>query len=93
MKLSWDEAKRRHTLEERGLDFAEAELVFAGPTFEFPDDREDYGERRIVCIGFLRGRMMALVYVPKAGGRRIVSMRKTNEREQKIYKAKLGRSG
>jgi hypothetical protein len=92
MKLSWDEAKRQRTLAERGLDFAEAEKVFAGPTFEFPDDRHDYGEHRIVCVGFLNERMVAIVYVQNRGGRRIISMRKTNDREQKIYKAQIGRS-
>jgi hypothetical protein len=91
MKLSWDETKRRRTLSERGLDFADAAPVFAGPTFEFPDDRKDYGEHRIVCVGFLRERMVAIVYVPEPGGRRIISMRKTNDREQKIYKAQMGR--
>jgi len=27
---TWDERKRRETLERRGLDFADAETVFAG---------------------------------------------------------------
>jgi uncharacterized DUF497 family protein len=61
------------------------------PTFEFEDNREDYGERRIVCVGFLRDRMVALVYVQHGSGRRIISMRKTNERERKIYKTQIGR--
>jgi uncharacterized DUF497 family protein len=30
MRNTWDEAKRRITLAERGLDFADAELIFAG---------------------------------------------------------------
>jgi len=34
---TWDEAKRRTTLAERGLNFAEAELVFAGRTMTLPD--------------------------------------------------------
>ena len=32
MKLSWDEAKRLATLEERGLDFADAEELFVEGT-------------------------------------------------------------
>jgi uncharacterized DUF497 family protein len=43
---TWDEAKRRTTLAEGGLDFAEAELVFAGRVMTLPDERRDYRERR-----------------------------------------------
>lgn len=32
MKLTWDESKRLATFNERGLDFADAAFVFAGPT-------------------------------------------------------------
>ena len=93
MKLSWDESKRAHTLSVRGLDFSDATSVFAGPTLEFDDIRKDYGERRVVCVGFLRGRMVVTVYVQRGVGRRIVSMRKANDREQKIYQARLAGSG
>jgi uncharacterized DUF497 family protein len=35
--ISFDPAKRLRTLEQRGLDFLDAETVFAGPTIKFPD--------------------------------------------------------
>ena len=53
MKLSWDEAKRQLTLLHRGIDFANAAEVFAGPTYNFADVRQDYGEQRMVSVGFL----------------------------------------
>lgn len=90
MKLAWDRTKREQTLAERGLDFAETTLVFAGPTLEFQDSRKEYGETRMVCVGFLRGRMVVLVYTDRSGTRHIISMRKANEREKKIYKDRLG---
>lgn len=89
MKLAWDEVKRGRTLADRGLDFADAVQVFAGPTFEFPDVRRDYGEARTICVGFLRGRMIVLVYVQHSAARRIVSMRKANDREQRTYQTRL----
>jgi len=89
MKLAWDETKRIRTLAERGLDFADADLVFAGPTFEFLDARQDYGEERTICVGFLRGRMIVLVHVQHGATRRIVSMRKANDREQRTYQTRL----
>ena len=91
MKPAWDEAKRARTLAERALDFADAALVFGGPTFEFADDRKDYGESRTVCVGFLRRRMVVLIYVQRGATRRIVSMRKANDREQRAFQARLAR--
>ena len=52
---TWDEAKRRTTLAERGLDFAEAELVFAGRVMTLPDERRDYRERRFITAGWFAG--------------------------------------
>lgn len=50
MRLAYDPAKRQKTLEERGLDFEDALLVFDGITVEVEDQRKDYGERRIICL-------------------------------------------
>ena len=56
MQITCDPLKRRTTLAERGLDFADAAAVFTGPVFEFEDRRVDYGERRIITIGLLESR-------------------------------------
>jgi hypothetical protein len=66
-----DPAKRAKTLEERGLNFEEAAVVFAGPTFEFEDVRRDYGERRMVCYGVLASRLVAVGYVERGDARHI----------------------
>jgi uncharacterized protein len=87
MTITYDPAKRKWTLRERSLDFEDAEQVFAGRIFEQTDDRYDYGEIRVVTIGFLRDRMVVLVWTPRGGNRHIISMRKANERE----KARCGR--
>ncbi len=75
--------RRARTFAERGLDFGDAALVFAGATVEFEDLREDYGETRIICFGELEGRMVVIGYVPRGRGRHIFSMRMANGREQK----------
>jgi uncharacterized protein len=81
MKIAYDQAKRIRTLQERGLDFEDAETVFSGPTFEYEDMRRDYGETRIVCHGFLASRLVVVGYVQRGDPRHIFSMRKANERE------------
>jgi uncharacterized DUF497 family protein len=40
-------------LDERGLDFEDAPVVFSGLTFEVEDIRQDYGETRMICFGYL----------------------------------------
>ncbi len=82
MAITFDPAKRAKTLAERGLDFADAEWVFAGVTLEVKDTRKDYGEERIVCYGLLERRMVVLGYTPRGADRHIFRMRKANEREQ-----------
>ena len=51
-------------------------------TFEVEDTRKEYGEIRIICFGYLEGRMVVVGYTRRGAGRHIFSMRKANEREQ-----------
>jgi uncharacterized DUF497 family protein len=83
--LTWDEAKRRAALSIRGIDFADANSVFAGPVFEFDDVRRDYLERRMICFGLLGGRLVVAGYVQRGKKHHIFSMRKANEREKSRY--------
>ena len=82
MRITFDPAKRAKTLQERGLDFADAEIVFEGVTLEIEDKRHDYGESRVICYGLLLGRMVVVGYTPRGADRQVFSMRKANEREQ-----------
>ena len=90
MRITFDPAKRQATLEDRGLDFADAAEVFGGVTVDFEDVRFPYSEPRFVCVGHLAGRMVIVVWTPAEDGRRVISMRKANEREQARYAASLG---
>ncbi len=89
MNITYDPNKRDVTLNDRGIDFADAVEVFAGTTFDFPDDRKDYGETRIITIGHLQGRMVIIVWTPRGDNRHIISMRKANEREQTRFGQRL----
>jgi uncharacterized protein len=57
MRVTFDPVKRAKTLTERGLDFADASLIFAGVTVEIEDTRKNYGEKRVICYGLLAGRI------------------------------------
>ncbi len=85
MKLTWDEAKRQKTLQERQLDFKDAVEILTQCHLQIPDERVDYGEPRFIVVGFLQQRMIVLVYTPRNEAKHIISMRKANEREIKKY--------
>lgn len=90
MKLSWDESKRRQTMSQRDLDFADAAQVLGGQQETFVDLRRDYGEPRFITVGFLRGRMVLVVHTPRGECTHIISMRKANEGEIARYKKFVG---
>lgn len=84
--FSYDPAKRECTLLERGLDFDRAAELFAGHHFTAEDIRKDYEEQRWITVGKIDGRMVVTVWTPRgASERRIISMRKANEREKERY--------
>ncbi len=89
MQFEWDETKRRKTLEERGLDFRDAGQLFDGrPLYSYPSPRGD--EDRIVSVGRLEGRCIAAVWMQRPGARRIISMRRARDGEERRYRALLG---
>ncbi len=92
MQIDFDPAKRNWTLEARGLDMGRAKEVFADTSYTTQDDRQDYGEPRWITIGFLDRRMVVMVWTQRGQKRRIISLRKANDREQTFHGPRLGRS-
>lgn len=82
MRITFDPTKRNRTFATRGLAFEDAAIVFEGRTLEVEDTRRDYGETRIICYGYLMGRMVVVGYTPRGNARHIFSMRKANDREE-----------
>jgi uncharacterized DUF497 family protein len=89
MTITWDEAKRQKTLKERGLDFADAKMVFAGRSMTLPDERRDYAEPRFITAGWLAGRFVVIVWTPRGGSRRIISMRYGHADEEAYYEEQM----
>jgi hypothetical protein len=81
--ITYDPIKRARTFKERGLDFEDAAVVFAGFTLEVKDTRKPYGETRMLCYGHLAGRLVVVGYTPRGSDQHVFSMRKANAREKK----------
>ena len=90
MKFSWDEPKRQANLAKHGLDFADAEKVFAGPMVLFEDTRIDYGEQRMIGVGLLDYLVVLIVHVENEETIRIISMRKADANETDLYYQNVG---
>lgn len=83
MTITFDPAKRRWTLDHRGLDFvADAEAAFAGRTVTREDDRFAYGETRYITAGYVGARMVVMVWTPRGTARHVISMRYCHGNEQ-----------
>jgi uncharacterized DUF497 family protein len=90
MRYIWDEAKRQANLSKHGLDFADAERVFAGPMVLFEDGRKDYGEHRMIGMGLLETLVVLIVHVESDDIIRIISMRKAESDETDLYYSNAG---
>lgn len=90
MNFIWNEAKRQANLKKHGLDFADAEKVFAGPLVLFEDAREDYGEQRMIGIGLLDCLVVLIVHVESDEAIRIISMRKADNDETDLFYKNAG---
>ena len=85
MKCVFDPANDASNRAKHGVSLALGEFLFAGPYVSVVDDRFEYGEVRQVAFGRINGRLFACVYHDRNGDRRVISLRKANEREMKRY--------
>ncbi len=90
MKITYNETKRQQTIKKRGLDFTQCDQLFNAPHISIEDTRKNYGELRFITFGFIDQREIVIVWTPRDNSRRIISMRKANEREQQSFYNTLG---
>ena len=67
------------------LDFADVVQLEWDTAPIFDDERHNYGERRKTALGLLDGRLVVIAFTERNNNLRIISMRKANNRETKIY--------
>ena len=90
MRFTWDETKRQANLSKHGLDFADAEKVFAGPLVLVEDTRDGYDEQRMIGIGLLDFLVVLIVHVEADEEIRIISMRKADSDETDLFYRNAG---
>jgi hypothetical protein len=82
VEFEWDPGKSEATKQQRGISFDRAAEIFTGRICEWPDERQDYGERRFRAVGESSGELLHVVYTRRGAAIRIISVRRANRRER-----------
>ena len=80
-----DPKKEDRNVAERGLSMDLAENLDWASALIWEDTRKNYGEPRYCVLGLIGGRLHSVVFTPRHGKPRVISLRKANKREVKRY--------
>jgi uncharacterized DUF497 family protein len=83
--MTYDPAKRRSNKRKHKIDLAECEVAFDAPMLTREDASQGYGEQRLVSLGWLKGRVVVLVWTDREDGPRLISCREAKPHEQEAY--------
>lgn len=85
MRITFDPAKNERNIAERGLSFELASELEWDTALAVEDTRRDYGETRLRVLALLHGRLHAVVVTAREDELRVISFRKANRKEEKLY--------
>lgn len=90
VRFEWDEKKRHANLSKHGIDFLEAVEMFQSPMLVVADNREDYGEDRLIGVGLSKGRLLVVIFTePKPDIIRVISLRKATRNEKAQFRERI----
>lgn len=90
MRYTYDPKKRAANLKKHGYDFEDAPQVIESDTaVTFEDRRFEYDEQRFITLGMLRGAVVVIATTETDEEIRVISMRKAEQNEEKIYYGNL----
>ncbi len=86
MEFEWDEKKNKANIRRHGISFELASIIFNDFVISRWDKRSYGGEEREISYGRIRGeRIIVVVHIDRGEKIRIISARKANKKERKIY--------
>lgn len=92
MQFEWDEQKRQRNIDQHGVDFADAAIIFASPLIALArDTRQDYGEQRYVALGQVDEDYFVVIFTDRGEYRRIISAWKVDENGRRRYQTLLSK--
>lgn len=81
MKTSFDPSKDEQNQDKHGVSLSDADGLEWDTLLAMPDGRKDYGETRMIGFALIGERLFCVVYTDREDVRRIIGLRKANERE------------
>jgi uncharacterized DUF497 family protein len=86
LAFEWDDAKALSNLAKHGIEFSYATVIFLDPRrIDLDVSRAEDREMRQKSIGLVEGRLLTVVYTARPGTTRIISARRSNSMESKVY--------
>jgi uncharacterized protein len=85
IQLEWDNNKNISNIKNHDIDFHDAWMIFENPMLRKIDTRNNYGEERWVALGKLHQIVVVIVYTHRSTKIRVISIRRANRHERKIY--------
>ncbi|RJF99055.1 BrnT family toxin [Noviherbaspirillum saxi] len=85
MDITFDPAKNKINEAKHGVSLELAESIEWDTLYATVDERQNYGEVRIIGLAYIGDRLYCVVFVDRGEVRRIISLRKANSREVKRY--------
>jgi uncharacterized DUF497 family protein len=85
--ITYDDKKDKINQDKHSVSLSEAAAIEWDTALERLDNRNEYGEDRYQALGFIGNRLYCVAYVDRQDERRIISLRKANGREYKIYES------
>lgn len=92
LRFEWDSNKNDINIKKHGIDFSDLPKSFTFPMLRKEDKRKDYGEKRWIALVEVYKICIVIVYSIRKDTIRIISARKANKKERKIYHEKTGRN-
>ena len=87
-----DPEKERRNIAERGLSLDLVELLDWTTALIWEDRRGEYGERRYCVLSLIDDRLHSVVFTPRNGKPRVISLRKANQREVIRYEKAISKA-
>lgn len=85
VEITFDLAKNAANIAKHGMSLDMANSFEWDTALIEPDGRRDYGEARMLGIGYVGDRLHFVVFVKRDGGNRVISLRKASNREKQAY--------
>jgi len=85
MVFQYDEQKRQEVIRTRGVDMLYAALIFESEVLTRVDNRQEYGEERLISLGMVGDECFVVVHTERNGTTRLITAWKGGRNEREKY--------